>query len=380
VAGADQSNAPLNSQQAESNVPATTAAPSGNSINEPPLLQSDLAGQTPLPSAAGEPGASGGGGGGGGGGGSSSGSGDPALKFAKHWPISQAFEGSYMPIVFAKLYNTVWQAYCHQALDMAPFRNPSASTFLGAGDWQSYLACAPLIVSWAVVPLASDGISLDTNYGCPNPDLSNPNNPCWPPKITGNPVVIRLLQGFLSIVAVVSCILIGFWFKKPHGSSNDPTSIAAIAAVAGHPQVVADFSCSADTTLKELREKIKGKKYKLSQWTPPDQSVRHGLVPVPEDGDEKAHSFTSRARGAYATVKQSLQVSSMDWKDASMYRDAVFLLYVIAIAAITASYLKDEGNSVFAGLFSDSSFGRRIIFALLAAIVSIYFSRIEQGQ
>jgi hypothetical protein len=344
-------------------------------------LQSDQAIPTLVLSSVGDPNGDGGGGGGGGGGGSSGKVGSASLKFAKHWPAKQALEGGYMPVVLAMAYSTALQSYCNQALDIMPLSNPSASTFLGGSDWQTFISCAPLIASWAIVPFASDGISLDTNYGCPNPDLNNPSNPCWPPKITGNPVVIKVLQGFLSVIAVVSCALIGFWFQKPQVSSNDPTSIASVAAIAAHPQIAADFGCPADATMEQLKERIKDKKYILEHWELPDGTKRYGLVPIMPKEDSSSGFFPSRS--IFTKIKEFLHIFNIfniPWKQKAMYFDGVFLMYLVALTAITASYTKDETNSVFAEIFSDSSFGKRIVFTICAAAVAIYVSKVLRGK
>jgi hypothetical protein len=236
----------------------------------------------------------------------------------------------------------------------------------------SLFTLAPYLVSWAIIPFASDSIFFDTNYGCANPNPATPANPCWPPKMTANTWVIRLLQGFLSVTAAVALALIALWFKKPHGASNDPTSIAAVAAIASHPDVVRDFSCPVEATSNELKASLKGKKYQLDEYQTADGTVRYGMVPTSiasADTQTDAATPPSKFRAMF----------NAGWKTMALIRDVVYLFYLFAILAITAAYLRDIDRSPIAKMFQGSTVGRRIVFAILAAIASVYFGGIERG-
>jgi hypothetical protein len=237
----------------------------------------------------------------------------------------------------------------------------------------SLFTLAPYLVSWAIIPFASDSIFFDTDYGCPNPNPATPANPCWPPKMTANTWVIRVLQGFLSVTAAVALGLIAIWFKKPHGATNDPTSIAAVAAIASHPDVVRDFSCSAEATGDELKASVKGKKYHLDEYQTVEGTLRYGMVPA---------SVASSASQAIATKPPSKfgAIFKAGWKTMAFTKDVVYLFYLFAILGITAAYLRDIDKSPIAKLFEGSTVGRRIVFALLAAIASTYFSGMERGM
>lgn len=236
----------------------------------------------------------------------------------------------------------------------------------------SLFTLAPYLVSWAVIPFASDAIFFDTNYGCANPNPATPANPCWPPKMTANTWVIRLLQGFLSVTAAVALALVALWFKKPHGASNDPTSIAAVAAVASHPDVVRDFSCPAETTSDELRALLKGKKYHLDEYQTTNGTVRYGMAPAPTSSSD-TQTIAAKAPSKFKYILNA------GWKTMALTRDVVYLLYLFTILGITAAYLRDIDQSPIAKMFENSSVGRRIVFATLAAIASVYFSTMERG-
>lgn len=236
----------------------------------------------------------------------------------------------------------------------------------------SLFTLAPYLVSWAVIPFASDAIFFDTNYGCANPNPATPANPCWPPRMTANTWVIRLLQGFLSVTAAVAVALMALWFKKPHGASNDPTSIAAVAAIASHPDILRDFSCPAEATSEELRISLRGKRYQLGEYHSADGTLRYGMVPAP----------TSSSDVQLVAAKTPTKFGSMfnaSWKTSALTKDVIYLSYLLAILGITSAYLRDIEKSPIAKMFEHSSVGRRLVFAVLAAIASVYFSVLERG-
>jgi hypothetical protein len=254
---------------------------------------------------------------------------------------------------------------------MAPFNSPSIGTVFGGPDWMSLFTMAPYLFGWVMIPLASDSIFFDTNYGCSNPNPLTPENPCWPPKMMANTWVIRTLQGFLAVTAAVSLALIAVWFKKPHGANNDPTSIAAVAAVASHPEIVRDFSCPAEMTTDGLKKRIKNKKYSLAEYQTADGTMRYGMVPavlLTASTPEQAEG--AKARGG---------LFNAGWETKALFVDAIYLLYLFAILAITVEYLQDINKSPFANMFQGSTVGKRIIFAILASIASAHLSRLERG-
>jgi hypothetical protein len=298
------------------------------------------------------------------------------------WPKAKTFLGGYLPVVVAKLYQMAWTAFHNDAQQMAPFTHLSSpngapgSALFGSPDLLSWVTLVPVAASWLMIPFAADSIYFDTNYECPNPDPTNPNNPCWPPKMTSNPWVIRTLQAFLSVTALVSVALIAAWFKKPHGGSNDPTSIAAVAAITGHPEVLRDFACAAEMSTKDLKRALKGKKYKLGEYQNAQGTTRYGMIPAEEH--ESAHNLSSDQ--ATTVSKRSRFGVGMGWKEFSLYADGIFVCYIIGLLAIVAVYLRDVDKSSLAKLFSGSSVGRRIVFALIGAIAAMNFSRIERGK
>lgn len=289
------------------------------------------------------------------------------------WSQAKTFLGGYLPVIAAKFHEMGWTAMCQHSLASSSF-NP----LLGQTSYEPFVTCAGSAVSWILIPFASDVIFFDTNYGCDNPNPLTPANPCWPPRMTSNGWVLRLIETILSVTAAISLILIALWFAHPHGAHNDLTSIAAVAAVASHPTVVKDFSCSAEMSASELKQTLKGKKYKLEEFVTNAGVARYGLVPAYDDTD------IAQQRSANEKWHKTAKPGWLDrlhksWQENLFYADGIFLCYLIALLAITAAYVRDVERSVFAKLFPGSTVGRRIVFAVIAAVAGMNYNRIERG-
>jgi len=96
-------------------------------------------------------------------------------------------------------------------------------------------------------------------------------------------------------------------------------------------------------------------------------------VPVKsENHDSEAGAEPSNPRDiSTSSSNQSSKFSPLTvWKAISTYVDGVFLLFVIALLGICASYIKDVNNSPLAKLFEYSSIGKRLFFTAIGMVVS----------
>lgn len=271
----------------------------------------------------------------------------------------------------------IWSVVHNHATDNLPFNqlaSPNGAPITALFSPTSWITMVPFIASWFLVPFASETIFFDTNYGCSNPDTSNPSNPCWPPIMTINPWVSRLIQGILSFLALTTVVMIALWFKKPNDVTNEPTSIAAVTAIAGNPQVTKDFTCHPEATTKDLKKSLEDKRYKLDYFEVADGRRRYGLIPADSSDGESSDS------PADPPSLSSRFTFGRGWKDISTYIDAIFLGYLSVLLSLTAVYLRDVNKSSLARLFNGSTFGRRLFFTVLGSVACMNIGRIERGK
>jgi hypothetical protein len=173
--------------------------------------------------------------------------------------------------------------------------------------------------------------------------------------------------------------------QKPSGITADPTSIASVATYMGHPQITRDFlALGPDATKKDLKRFLKNKRYKLDTYMSPLGVERYGLVPVLKPGESADDQNMSPLENLRESDRKSNKSSKFGpytvWKAISTYIDGIFLLFVIGILSICASYVKDVGNSRLAKLFQYSSVGRRLIFTAIGLVVTMNWGRLLEGM
>jgi len=196
--------------------------------------------------------------------------------------------------------------------------------------------------------------------------------------------VVRVLQVLLALVAITIVVLIALWFKKPSGSTGDPTSIAAVAMLMGHPEVERDFmEFDAEMSLKQLKESLQNKKYQLSTYQTPANTERYGIVPVPLDADHAPNADPVLPRSGLPSAATSRMRMSFNfatnWKNFQMGSDIIFTLYLFGILGATILYVSHVNNMTVIHLFDGSTVGRRLLFAILACLGASYWARLQRG-
>jgi hypothetical protein len=281
-----------------------------------------------------------------------------------------------------------WASLHNQINDLAPFtqlaspNGAPASALFGNGlsTWYSWLGFGAV---WVMTPLAAESIYFDTDY-CPNPNNDSPNNRCWPPRISVNTDITRTLQVLLSISAAVVASTAIMWFHKPSGISGDPTSIAAVAAIMGHPDVAQDFkSLDPEIQTKELKKLLKDKKYKLGNYRLADGTEGHGIIPASEgDGTAQETRLVPRGIDSGSSISSSRWRPSFisGWKESAMLIDILFFFFLVVILGVTAAYFKTVNRSGLAKVLEGKSIGRRLVFALLGSVAASNWARLGRGE
>src|SRR3569833_3181437 len=91
-------------------------------------------------------------------------------------------------------------------------------------------------------------------------------NPCAP-RLSANPWVLDIVLTTLVAQAIVVVYAAASWFKKPGGLVGDPTTIAGVAAVMGHPEVDALFAgMPGEMNRAELRQRLRGRRFRLGTY------------------------------------------------------------------------------------------------------------------
>lgn len=228
---------------------------------------------------------------------------------------------------------------------------------------------------------SAGSLVVDTNY-CNMVAAPNDLNPC-PPRMSVTPWAIDVVLVCLAVQVIVIVYAMSKWFQKPSGLSADPTTIAGVAAVMGHPEIERQFSAfPGEMSQKEVQDRIKDQQYKLGVFTTETGLTKYGIMP----GGQKKK--TSRAR--YFRAKDTSHSAGAldrvswlrDWKQHRLYSDLIFATFLLALLGLTAAALArvDRPQTVFLATAAAAGTGMKICFAALGIIVSFYWGRLFQGR
>lgn len=311
------------------------------------------------------------------------------------WPLWQVFVGNYMAVLIAVIFRIFWTAIYNKIKLIEPFIHlartegavaadtlhayylsssftPDQVKTFFRGHWLVFWASVVYLVTAAIPSLSTEVIFLDTNYQCANPNLSSPN-PCWPPRLSIDPTVARWLQGLLGFIAVMTLGLMLMLARSKTGLPHDPSSIASVAALVHHPQILEDFRSFRDeASIKEIRAELGDKRYKLDDYRRSDGTWRYGIVPVDRsieyEWSNKQHSGVNVDHKSAS--KQRIQ-SDTWW-------DSAFLVLLLGVLGVLIAYFKVSGDNGFNNFFNSNTFGPRFLMAALATIISMNWKRIER--
>ncbi|KAE9966034.1 hypothetical protein BLS_007239 [Venturia inaequalis] len=323
------------------------------------------------------------------------------------WPLWKIFIGGYFPVFLAVTFKLFWTSIYAKIKLIEPFMRmarpegatasdtlhtyylssylmPDAIFSMMKGHWLIFWSALVYLAVGLLAPLASEVLFLDTNWNCPAPqyDELNRNNPCWPPKLSVDPRMIRFLQGLLVFVAIMTINLMVMIIRTPTGLYSDPSSIGAIASLTHHPEVLDDFRRLGDEVLlKDVRRQLGTRKYKLDDYQRGDGTWRYGFVPVSPastisyDWNEGKGPDSKKLKRTKTFSEGSRQQAIWD-----AVSDWSFTLLLLATMGILIGYFKDSGDTAFNRFFNSNSFGPRFVMAstIAGSIISLNFKRLER--
>ncbi|KAN0110928.1 hypothetical protein V8E51_007315 [Hyaloscypha variabilis] len=308
------------------------------------------------------------------------------------WPLWKVFIGGYLPVLLAILFKVLWTSIYANVKLIEPFVQladpagalakdafgnfylssnitPDPVVSLFKGRWLIFWTSIVYLTVGFLPPLASESLYRDTRYDCPNPDHAQPENPCWP-RLSVDPSILRLLQGLLSFVAVMTLTIMCMVSRSSTGISSDPSSIAFVASLIHHPDILADFrKISGQATTKDMVSSLGEKSYRLGNYLGSDDVLRYGIIPgnptsLLDDNIEMTHASNETKSGRTGTFKRFL--------------DVIFILFILGLLGVILAYYKDGANNGFNRFFNSNSFGPRFFMSAMGTIISMNLKRLER--
>lgn len=330
------------------------------------------------------------------------------------WTPPEVFVSTYLAVLLAVIYRILMSAVQTQLRLIDPFRQlaspkgASASTALFT-SYHSQEMLGPLkallngryalsaagVAFWmsCLLPaFATEAVFVDTNWDCPDLEASGPN-PCSP-RTTASTAIIRLLQCLLGVLAVV---LIGLMLalRRKTGLVEDPSSIAAVGRLMGHPlfeEDVSNLPSGAGTTIAMMKDEMANKRFRLDMWDDQSNIPHYGIIPAgivefdaERDTTYQGHQPTTVDWSGTTAKYRPVDPRSSAYKDDGApgrwrYSDLFLLLLVIGAFGVAIAYYFAEGDSGFNNFFNSGTFGPRFILTGSATVIANLWGSVEQNS
>ncbi|KAF2842436.1 hypothetical protein M501DRAFT_417906 [Patellaria atrata CBS 101060] len=314
------------------------------------------------------------------------------------WNFKTTFLGAYLPVLVAIFYRDIWNAVFATTKLIEPFSQlarPGGATakdtlcayYLSTnlawepvqgfwkGHWVILMSSFTFFLVSFIPSIASETFYFDTDYeNCP---IRKPGskNPCWPPRLTVDPIVARILEAFLIFTAIMTIGVMVLLCRRNTGVYSDPSSIASVATLFHHPEVMDDF-CSMDpySPSSKMREHLRNKNYRLGEYQAADGVIRYGIIPA------EPHDASYRGVPEFDNNPHNFE-DSQKWdhtKRASIIEDVLFGFLLIGVLALLIAYFKDGSKSSFNNFFNSNGFGPKFIMTTLGSIIAGQWKRLER--
>lgn len=231
-----------------------------------------------------------------------------------------------------------------------------------------------------VAPLSSELLAVDVHDGCtPGPD-ANSNHPC-PPRLIVHLIPARLLQGLLCLIAAFIILTIYLSRHRPSGVYSDPSSIAVLASLLHHPEIVHDFRRLGPSG-SGLEQDLNEQTYKLAHYQAKGEGMKYGIVPVTnvakyDAGSKGAYSAVENPEGGDKIMGQQHRFRRHMWRTLGDISLAILLLGSLGV---TVAYYLDASDDGFNRFFNSRTFGPKFVVVFAAGIVVSQWKRLEKGK
>lgn len=204
------------------------------------------------------------------------------------------------------------------------------------------------------------------------------------PELRINLTVARVLQGLLAFTAVM---LINVWWlhrRSQSGIYADPSSIASLASLLHHPEVVNDFRrMDPDISKKDMVKALASKRYRLDSYRTFDGCERYGVVVAEGHSDVEylpyGNSYVPVQNPGDGTRVGARKSSKKRSRICSVARDVVLGSITAGILAVIGYYFKVGADSGFERFMDSESFGPRFMMTVVGVLIYGQWKRLERG-
>lgn len=317
----------------------------------------------------------------------------------------RVFLGNYLAVCIAVIYRLLWVVLYSSFNLIEPFRQLMArggalaesALFAFYQNQSNLLGPIPALMKrrWSLAAvgtaylvvnflpaLASESVYVDTKWDCPNPDLSNTNNPCNP-RIMGNVTVLRVMQGLLCFAAAVILFTTSLLLFNKTGLPTKPNSIATVASLMRHPRLLADLSeMPVDASAEQMQRFMEGKRYRMGHYTCANGLAGYGIQPWNGYDSDGFVSPFGTFKHQYTPVDGSLPFSDRHSQKLRHFqiKDVLLTVFLLGTFGVVLAYYLVGGKSGFNDFFNSNTFGPRFVLTLAGTVIASIWKSVEQGE
>ncbi len=224
-----------------------------------------------------------------------------------------------------------------------------------------------------MVPLAPEFVSVRMAGSC-----DSLHTGCVP-SLSTFPLVGRILEGVLVLMAIGNIVLIVILSKYTTGVFSEPHSISGLAVLFANQEVKSNFRDAAlanSGTKKPVHEELAQQRFRVDFYTDQNGFGSCGLVPLIPSYQYPWGNFRDTYQEHEYQPAHPLQANHPHRKF------ALGLIVVLVGLAVLSVYYKLEynPNSGFERFMDSEGFGVRFLFTLVGVIISRYWTGIFQGE
>ncbi|RFU27169.1 hypothetical protein B7463_g9164, partial [Scytalidium lignicola] len=343
---------------------------------------------------------------------STSGSTPPKLQHKVFpWTKISYFIGSYLPTLVAVLFRILWSIVYSNARLMEPFyrlKTESAGSdsldvlYLSMGtllpepiraivNGHFYMFLVALISALIdlLAPLSSELLMVDVKHGCIPPPNANPHHPCLPPRLVVHSFPARIIEGLLGIIVLCVLVIVILGWRRHSGVFANPSSIAAMASLLHHPDVVEEMKemqCMSDG---EVENRLKRQTWKFDYYVDGATGMkRYGVVQGIRMTTVRGYGGIS-SNPSYRVVPNPQHENNLEFGVKKLNQgwrrhvwrtvgDIVLFIFMLGLFGVTLAYYLDGGDDGFNRFFNSENFGPKFILVAGAGVVVMQWKRLER--
>ena len=233
-----------------------------------------------------------------------------------------------------------------------------------------------LLIS-VTAPLASESVSIESQAICRS---KFGNSPC-DSQLVINQKVVYVMQSLFGTLSILLVALMLISRKRKSGIFSNPSSIATMASLLHHPDVLAIFRDASTLANSKLAiASLAGIRFKITTY----ESVRgqgcYGLIKVSDDKEARLRDTLPYQFSPVCNPSNSSASGRKSSWCRSLLQDVAFGILILVLLCLIAVNYEDVANDSFNHFFNSNSFGPKFILTGFATLINIQWNRLERGE